>query len=108
MLRRKREAGERPLSPYASPLSLKSLEAENFNSLRRLILPDLKIFAALGRLVLTDLKIFAARRLVGRTPWSAADAHVGLFSHGSPAGPGVRRGRGRPPYEKMELFPAQH
>ena len=30
---------------------------------------------------------------VGRSPWTAADALVGLT-----AGPGVRRGRGRPPY----------
>ena len=33
---------------------------------------------------------------VGRTPWSAADAPVGLLFFAQ-AGPGVRRGRGRPP-----------
>jgi len=40
------------------------------------------------------------RRFVGRTPWSAADAHVGLlvkFIKPQKAGPGNPRGRGRPP-----------
>src|ERR1039457_4656300 len=36
--------------------------------------------------------------LMGRTPWSAADAHVGLFRGLAEPDQGVRRGRGRPPH----------
>jgi hypothetical protein len=35
---------------------------------------------------------------VGQTPRSAADALVGLLLDIKKAGPGVRRGRGPPPY----------
>jgi hypothetical protein len=40
---------------------------------------------------------------VGRTPWSAADAPVGFFECVGRAGPGVRRGRGRPPHLDLRL-----
>jgi hypothetical protein len=36
---------------------------------------------------------------VGRTPWSAADAHVGLFGWLTMPDLGVRRGQGRPPHQ---------
>jgi hypothetical protein len=36
---------------------------------------------------------------VGRTPWSAADAHVGLFVLLTLPDQGVQRGRGRPPHQ---------
>jgi len=40
---------------------------------------------------------------VGRTPWSAADAPVGLFECIGERDQGVRRGRGRPPHLDLYL-----
>ena len=40
-------------------------------------------------------------RKVGRTPWSAADAHVGLLGK---VGPGDPRGRARPPTARRMVF----
>jgi len=37
---------------------------------------------------------------VGRTPWSAADAPVGLFLNAWEPDQGIRRGRGRPPHKE--------
>jgi hypothetical protein len=42
--------------------------------------------------------------LVGRAPSPAADALVGLFLGSGRAGPGVRRGRGRPPHPDYNSF----
>jgi hypothetical protein len=36
---------------------------------------------------------------VGRTPWSAADANVGLLGLVTMPDQGVRRGRERPPHQ---------
>ena len=45
------------------------------------------------------------RRIVGRSPWTAAHAYVGLLlAWMAQPDQGVRRGRGRPPHEKLELF----
>jgi hypothetical protein len=45
---------------------------------------------------------------VGRTPWSAADAHVGLFRGLAEPDQGVRRGRGRPPHSLSASEPLSH
>jgi hypothetical protein len=39
------------------------------------------------------------KRRVGRTPWSAGDALVGLFGRLTMPDQGVRRGGGRPPHQ---------
>jgi hypothetical protein len=82
MPRKMPEGGERPLSTYDNPLRLK-----NCTTVHQFLR--------------------CMRRFVGRTPWSAADAHVGFFCSAAQPDRGVRRGRGRPPYKKMELFPLQ-
>ena len=38
---------------------------------------------------------------VGRSPWTAADALVGLFGLNHEPDQGVRRGQGRPPHQDL-------
>jgi len=49
-----------------------------------------------------DFQAIRSYGQVGRTPWSAADALVGLRFRPK-SGPGVRRGRGRPPYRWLTV-----